>query len=79
LNNPPSTQSFLDFTTQHSFKMKTFIAILALFAGSSLAASVCPAGLLNATPQCCTTDVVDVAELECDVRKFCPSYFAASE
>ncbi|OAQ68627.1 fungal hydrophobin domain-containing protein [Pochonia chlamydosporia 170] len=54
--------------------MKTFTAIITLFASAAFAApatlaprgGVCPDGLLYTNPQCCATDVLGVADLNCE-------------
>ncbi|CRK33096.1 Hydrophobin-1 like protein [Verticillium longisporum] len=58
-----------------------FTIVAALFASVAMAApatlaaraTVCPTGLLNASPQCCATDVLGVASLDCSVPSRTPS------
>lgn len=57
--------------------MKTFTAVIALFAGAAIAQpamlaardSVCP-DVLYSVPTCCSTDVLGLADLSCSTRKF---------
>ncbi|KAJ6785716.1 hypothetical protein PWT90_06258 [Aphanocladium album] len=57
-----------------------FSAVVALFAtavvavpASIVARDVCPGGLLNSNPQCCSVDVLGLADLDCDVPSRQPS------
>lgn len=42
--------------------------------GSGAENALCPRGLLYSNPQCCSADVLGVADLDCHVRKFSTPY-----
>lgn len=55
-----------------------FFTIAALFAATAIASpahsgsELCGSGGLLTNPLCCGTNILDVAVLDCHVRKFCP-------
>jgi len=49
--------------------MRFFTAAFALFASSSMAATICPSG---SNAQCCSSDILSPSGLDCKNREFRP-------